>query len=241
MDSASVWLPQTVVEYLLHVVPRVAQNYRFLMSTPVSKLFQLPIFIHLLAVIVVSFFAGYGTLKYIDRYTNHNQAVNVPDVKGLQIEDAAHFLAQNELRYTIIDSIYSKDFLPGAIVELSPEANAKVKRNRIISITVNAKTEETAPIPEVVDLSLRQAYSDVKACGFKYVEIKYITGEYLNLTVGIENEGKLVNSGTRVPLSAKLTLVLQDGNITPFEDEEEGEDGNKTKKEPVKIDESWFE
>ena len=225
------------VEYLPHGAQKAVQNYRFLMSTPVKRIFQLPVYIHLSAVIAVSFLAGYGTLKYINRYTNHNQAVYVPDVRKRQIEDAEPFLAQNMLRYSIVDSIYSKEFMPGAIVELMPEANSKVKKNRIIYITVNAKTEETAPVPEVTDLSLRQAYSDVKAVGFKYVDMKYIAGEYFNLTVGIEYEGKLVSSGTRVPLSANLILVLQDGNITP----PEGDEADDKKKEPVKIDESWFE
>ena len=207
------------------------------MNTLINRLFQLPVFIHLLAVIVVSFLVGYGILKYIDRYTNHNQAVYVPDVRGLQIEDAAPFLEQNSLRYTIVDSIYTKEITPGAIVELMPEANSKVKKNRILSITINAKTEETAPVPEVADLSLRQAYSDVKALGFKYVDMKYVTGQYYNLTVGIEYEGKLVGSGTRMPLSAKLVLVLQDGNVSPLE----GENVDDEKKTPVKSDGTWFE
>ena len=237
MASASAWQPLPVVEYLPPAAQKAAQNYRFLMSTLINRIFQLPVFIHLLAVIVVSFLVGYGILKYVDRYTNHNQAVYVPDVRGLQIEDATPFLEQNSLRYTIVDSIYTKEKTPGAIVELMPEANSKVKKNRILSITINAKTEETAPIPEVADLSLRQAYSDVKALGFKYVDMKYVSGEYYNLTVGIEYEGMLVGSGTRMPLSAKLILVLQDGNITPLDTEGAGEE----KKEPVKSDGSWFE
>jgi beta-lactam-binding protein with PASTA domain len=198
-----------------------------------SKIFQLPVYIHLLAVITVSFLVGYGVLKYIDVYTNHNQAVSVPDVRGLLIEDAAPFLEQNWLRYTIIDSIYSKDSSPGAIVELSPEANASVKKKRIIYITVNAKTEETAPIPDVTDLSARQALLDVNARGFKNVEWKYVTGEFRNLTVGVEYGGKMINAGMRVPLTANLVLVLQDGNITPLEGD--------TIMEPVKIDDSWYE
>jgi beta-lactam-binding protein with PASTA domain len=206
------------------------------MKSIFRKIFCLPIYIHLLAVLALSLVAIYATLKYIDAYTNHNQAVLVPDVKGLQMEEAIPFLEQNFLRYEVIDSIYSKEFNPGAIVELSPEVNAKVKKNRIISITVNAKTEKSAIIPEVTDLSYRQAYADLKSRGFRYVEKKLVTGEYYDLTVGVEYEGKLVNSGTRVPLTANLFLVVCDGTVGP--EENKGSDEETT--ESAGSDEHWF-
>ena len=183
-----------------------------------SKIFKLPIYVHLLAIAATSCIAVYIVLKSIDVYTNHNQAVNVPDVRGLQIEDARPFFEDNILKYTVIDSIYSKDDIPGAIVELLPEANSKVKKNRIIYVTINAKTEETASIPEVKDISYRQAYALLKTCGFLYVEFKYVTGEYRDLTVGVEYGGIMMERGTRVPLTANLILVVSDGNIVAESD-----------------------
>ena len=205
------------------------------MSFSFDKIFKLPVYVHLFAIVVVACITGYIVLKSIDAYTNHNQAVNVPDVRGLQIEDAAPFFAQNALRYTIIDSTYSKENPPGAIIELIPEANSKVKRNRNIYITVNAKSEETAPIPEVTDISHRHADALLKARGFTDVEWKYVTGEHRNLTVGVEYGGRMVDNGTRVPLTAKLTLVISDGNIV-FE----GDSITNDNIEIIEGDENWF-
>jgi len=206
------------------------------MKSLISKFFHLPVFIHLFVVMVFSCGAVYATLKYIDSYTNHNQAVLIPDIRGLQIEDAAPFLERSLLRYEVIDSIFTREAVPGAIVELSPEANARVKKNRIIYITVNAKTEKTAPIPEVADLSYRQAYADIKSRGFKYVEKKLVEGEFYDLTVGVEYEGKIVNSGTRVPLTANLFLIVYDGTVGSQEkkiiDDESTESAGN--------DEDWF-
>ncbi|MDR2914704.1 MAG: PASTA domain-containing protein [Tannerella sp.] len=201
-----------------------------------DKIFKLPVYIHILAVLTVACITIYIVLKGIDSYTNHNQAVHVPDVRGLQIEDAVPFLQQYMLRYEVVDSIYSKDVTPGAIVELMPEVNSKVKKNRTIYITINAKTEETAPIPEIADISYRQAYALLKARGFMDVEWKYVTGEYRDLTIGVEYGGQMVNSGTRVPLTAKLILVISDGNILPHEG------GSAIEEEPeiTEDDESWF-
>jgi len=178
-----------------------------------DKLFKLPVYIHILAVILLSCLTVFTVMRQVDVYTNHNQAVTVPDVRGLQIEDAAPFFEKNMLRFTVIDSVYMREKTPGAIIELMPEANSKVKKKRIVYVTVNAKTEETAVIPDHVDISFRQALALLKSQGFKDVEWKYITGEYKDLTVGVEYGGQMVKSGTRVPLRAKLILVVSDGNI----------------------------
>ncbi len=201
-----------------------------------DKIFKMPVYAHLLAMSVLLCLIIYIVLKSIDSYTNHNQAVYVPDVRGLQMEDAIPFFEQNMLRYEIVDSIFSKEETPGAIVELMPEANAKVKKNRIVSVTVNAKTEETEPIPDIEDISFRQAYALLRARGFMDVEYKYVSGEYRDLTIGVEYGGRMVNAGTRVPLTAKLILVISDGNVTP-------EDSSTVDEENIEIiggDESWF-
>lgn len=206
------------------------------MKAVFDKIFKMPIYVHLLAIAVLSCLIIYIVLKGIDSYTNHNQAVYVPDVRGLQIEDAAPFLEQNMLRYEIADSIFSKEVTPGAIVDLMPEANAKVKKNRIVYITVNAKTEETAPIPDIADISFRQAYALLRARGFMDVEYKYVSGEYRDLTIGVEYGGQIIGTGTRVPLTAKLILVISDGNILQQE-------GDSLKEDNIEIiggDESWF-
>jgi beta-lactam-binding protein with PASTA domain len=178
----------------------------------------------------------YIILKSLDSYTNHNQAVRVPDVRGLQVKDAAPFFEQNMLRYIVADSVFTKEKAPGAIVELRPEANSKVKKNRIVYITVNAKTEKTVPVPDITDISFRQAYALLNARGFKDVEHKYVSGEFRDLTLGIEYEGKMLGSGAHVPLTAKLILVVSDGNMLP----PESDSLENIIEEIIGGDESWF-
>jgi beta-lactam-binding protein with PASTA domain len=185
------------------------------MKYDLDKIFKMPIRVHLLAMGVLLCIIIYIVLKSIDTYTNHNQAVYVPDVRGLQIEDAAPFFKQNMLRYAVVDSIFANDVTPGAIVELRPEAKSKVKRNRIVDLTINAKSEETVPVPDIADISFRQAYALLSARGFTDIEYKYVTGEYRDLTVGLEYEGRSIGTGVRVPLTAKLILVISDGYVIP--------------------------
>ncbi|MDR1223383.1 MAG: PASTA domain-containing protein [Tannerella sp.] len=206
------------------------------MKSVFDNIFKMPVYVHLLVILALSCLLVYIVLKGIDSYTNHNQAVYVPDVRGLQIEDAVPFFEQNRLHYVIIDSIFSKEVTPGAIVELMPEANAKVKKNRIVYVTVNAKTEETAPVPDIADISFRQAYALLRARGFMDVEYKYVSGEYRDLTVGVEYGGRIISTGTRVPLTAKLILVISDGNTMP----QDSDTLNEEHLEIIGGDENWF-
>jgi beta-lactam-binding protein with PASTA domain len=168
---------------------------------------------HLLLVALVSCLIIYVTLKWLDVYTLHNEAVIVPDVRGLQIEEASRHLSANGLRYNVIDSVFSRNVRPGAIVELLPAVGSKVKEGRIIFITVNAISSQMAAIPGVMDLSFRQAYALLKARGFESVEIEYISGEYKDLAVGVELRGRFLEEGEMVQLTAPLVLKVSNGQM----------------------------
>ena len=182
------------------------------MSNFFVKLIKNPFVINLLLVIVVSCGVVYGVLAWLDSYTRHNQAVVVPDVKGMKLEDAAEFFGNNKLRYNVIDSVFSKDVKPGAIVELVPMAGSKVKEGRIVFVTVNTLTSQMATIPEVEDLSFRQAYAILRARGFEKIEIEYVPGDFKDLALGVELHGRVLQKGEHVPLTAPLVLKVSSGD-----------------------------
>ena len=136
------------------------------MSNFFVKLIKNPFVINLLLVIVVSCGVVYGVLAWLDSYTRHNQAVVVPDVKGMKLEDAAEFFGNNKL----------------------------------------------AVIPEVEDLSFRQAYALLRARGFSSVEIEYVPGDYKDLAMGVELNGRTLLKGEHVPLTAHLVLKVSSGD-----------------------------
>lgn len=175
------------------------------------KLIKNPYVFNLLLAIVVLCGLIYGTLKWLDVYTRHNEAVVVPDVKGLKVEEAEEFFKNNNLRYNVIDSVYSKNVKPGAIVELVPQAGSKVKEGRIVFITVNALTSQMATIPEVEDLSFRQAYALLRARGFEKIEIEYVPGTYKDLAVAVTAGGRILQKGDHVPLASQLVLRVSSG------------------------------
>ena len=176
------------------------------------KLIKNPIVANLLLATILTIAIIIGTLRWLDHYTLHNEAVVVPDVKGLTLDEADEFFKNSKLRYNVVDSVFSKDVAPGAIVELVPVAGSKVKENRIVFVTINAQTSQMAKIPEIQDLSFRQAYALLRSIGFTSVEIEYVAGEYKDLAVAVELNQRPLTKDEYVPLNAPLTLKISSGD-----------------------------
>ncbi len=173
-----------------------------------------------------------ATLWGISIYTQHGKAVTVPDVKGLLVSEAASFFEKNTLRYEVVDSSFIKNKTPGSIVEMTPQAGTKVKENRIIYLTINAFSTQLFAIPEVKDLSQRQATAMLSAIGFERINVEMVSGAYRDLVVGLKANGKDVNAGDKLPATSRLTLLVSSGN------------GSTQEADSVVIDttseESWF-
>jgi beta-lactam-binding protein with PASTA domain len=200
-----------------------------------------PFVINILSAILIACILLYVTLKWLEAYTLHNKAVIVPDIRGLQIEEASRFLHSSGLRYNIIDSVFSKNAQPGAIVELVPSAGSKVKEGRIVYITVNALSSQMGAVPNVGDLSFRQAYAILKARGFESVEIEYVSGMYKDLAAGVELHGHLLEEGEMVQLTAPLILKVSNGIKERTEEDSLLPDSVNTSGNPLTHDiETWF-
>ncbi|MDR3141235.1 MAG: PASTA domain-containing protein [Tannerellaceae bacterium] len=213
------------------------------MKDYLKKMIRNPFAVTILIAIGASCVILYGTLKWLDSYTLHNKAVIVPDVKGLKMDEAIPFFKNNGLHYSVIDSVFSKNAKPGAIVEITPAVGSRVKEGRIVFITVNAVTSQMAEIPDVEDLSYRQAYAQLKARGFERIETIYVPGVYKDLAIGVELYGRLLSRGEMVQLSAPLVLKISNGETLMFPGDSAfyGDAPAPLPVEPIGGDEEWFE
>ena len=104
------------------------------MGKIIVKLIKNPFVITLVVATLLTGGIIWGVLNWLDVYTRHNEAIVVPDIKGLKLDEAIPFLENNHLRYNVVDSVFSKEVAPGAIVEVIPNVGAKVKEGRILFI-----------------------------------------------------------------------------------------------------------
>ena len=76
----------------------------------------------LLSIVVLMLLYGgilFGTMRYLDSFTNHGEKIAVPDLLGLTSTQAKLKLEDLGLSYEILDSIYDPKKPNGIVLKLS--------------------------------------------------------------------------------------------------------------------------
>ena len=165
----------------------------------------------LLLIVVVALFAI--LIFWLDNYTRHDEKQLVPNVIDLTEENAATLILSRELNYEIVDSVFRTGAVPGAVVDQDPKADTFVKKERKIYLIINAKSAQMTPLPEVIDLSLRQAQALLLGADFKIKEVVYIPSDYRDLVLEVLYNDKKVEAGEDLPAFSELVLHVGDGGI----------------------------
>ena len=169
------------------------------------------IIINLAAMAAVVIAAVIVTFRWIDNYTEHGIAITVPDVTGMQEEEAIQALSQHRL-VGIADAMeYVKGVPAGEVLNQRPAINAKVKHGRKIYLTISSGNHPMKAVPDVADnSSLRQAESRLRAAGFLLTPHDTIEGE-LDWVYGVSYNGRELKGEEQVPEGATLTLIIGGG------------------------------
>lgn len=154
---------------------------------------------------------AYITLFAIDAYTHHGQSETVPDLYGKYVEEAEIILANQNLRLQVIDSLYDRKKPFGTIVEQTPPANSTLKKGRPVYLIINVKSIPKIPVPDVRDVSYRQAEAMLKAIELHVADVEYEPSEYRDLVLDIRLNGQSIVAGTRLPEGTGVTLVVGKG------------------------------
>lgn len=172
-----------------------------------SKVFLINVVIALVFVAAVFGF----TYNYLDNYTHHGESISVPDLRGLKVDRLQSFVTDKHLRYAIVDSIFELDKPAGTVVEQDPAPDSKVKEDRTIYLTVNASLPPKVKMPDLIDVSFRQAEAILMTFGLKVGTLIYKPDLAKNAVLGQHYRGYDINAGTEIPKGSVIDLVLGDG------------------------------
>ncbi len=165
-------------------------------------------------IILAFFILIFGTLiimQILKLYTRHNLDLTVPDFRGRSLSDALEIAKQKDLRIEVFDSVFLSDFERGTVVEQHPKAGFKVKKNRKIFLTMNATSPEKVAMPNLVDLTIRQATAKLESFGLKVGHISYEPHIFINVVLAQRMSGHEIAPGDSVIKGARIDLVLGKG------------------------------
>jgi beta-lactam-binding protein with PASTA domain len=203
--------------------------------------------VNIIGMVVAVFLLIFIVIEGLSLYTHHGDVVEVPDVKGLSLDEARLMLKNHGLDGVVVDSSYVKTMPAGCVLELLPAAGQTVKEGRVIYLTVNTGTAPLYVIPDVADnSSARQARARMIAAGFKLTDDEHISGEK-DWVYGVKYNGRELRHGEKVPVGATLTLLVGNGGSLPVEsdsldvdDSDEPVSHSSSSSSSSTTDDSWF-
>jgi beta-lactam-binding protein with PASTA domain len=160
----------------------------------------------------------YGTIWYLDDYTLHGQVLEVPDLNGKYFDLLDSSLNKNEFIPILSDSIYLRGIPTGSIVDQDPKPGKTVKQGRKIYLTIASKQPPKVTMPDLVDLSLRQATSLMETYGLVVGELTYRPDLCANCILEQNYKGETLEAGDKVLGAAIIDLVVGQGlsnELTP--------------------------
>ena len=170
-----------------------------------------PVIWNLILIVVSAFILIWISLSVLDVWTLHGKEDIVPDVSGLNYNDADNVLSKGGMTAEITDSIFESSMLPGTVVDQNPKHNSKVKPGRTVYLTIVAFSPKLVSVPDFVNVSMRQGISIFEGLGLNKVEVVKVPSEYKDLVLGARYNGLPLQSGMRIPTTASITIEVGEG------------------------------
>lgn len=176
-----------------------------------KPLYNKPLWLHLLiALVIVSliFFLFVLSLNWI---TKHGESSSVPALTGKSIADAKSLLTKKSFELVIQDSVYYDSLPPGQILRQIPEADAVVKINRTVYVTVNRFIAPDVEVPNIKGYSYRNAEMVLRNAGLKIGDTTFRADFAKNTVLEMSYRGKPLPAGTKLKMGSIIDLVLSAG------------------------------
>jgi len=170
------------------------------------------VFLKQLGILVLVGAASLVGIHFLMGYvTEHGTVVQVPRYIGVPMSDLEQFSDTIELEYIIVDSIYS-DLVPkGTVADQDPAPGTGAKRGRKVYLTVNATMPQQITMPDLRNLSFRQAKAILETVGLKVGDISFRPDIAKNAVLDQLSKGRSIKPGQLLFKGAKVNLVLGDG------------------------------
>lgn len=175
---------------------------------------QKKFYLHFLIAIVLSLFLIWAVLKFMDVFTQHGDVYIVPDFNGQTLKQMTNKGYNDYFVFEVIDSVYFKSRKKGTVVQQSPSPGSKVKQGRHMYLTIVAQTPEKVLMPNLKNLSLRQALVTLESSGLLVGELEYVQYFARNAVIDQLINDEPVEPGTELRKGAIINLVLGKGDFT---------------------------
>lgn len=179
--------------------------------------------------VVVSVALVLLALQWLKITTNHGEFVTVPDLSKKTLNEVKEILENADLRFEVLDSA---NFNPGyprySVIEQEPIGGSTVKQNRKIYLTINPSGYREVSVPNIIQVTRRNAESMLRAVGLEVGRVEYIDEIGKDMVYYIQYQGKKIAPGDQFPKTTKIDLVCGNGGEEERKKEEAAKEEAET-------------
>lgn len=180
-----------------------------------------PLTITVVALLVLGVLGIVAINNYLHNHTHHGQSLSVPNFVGMQKAEVAQVCENKNLRYTIHDTDYNANLPLSTIIHQQPKADAKVKEERKIYLTINESSVPLKPLAENLERfkSYFSSYpEDVKIAlenrGFRVDSHIVYEPDITTQVLALYHNDQQLDSSSKIPEGALVTIHAGNGNDT---------------------------
>ena len=174
--------------------------------------FIIRLFVNTLIFIVIIVLGVFLLNRWLNNYTQHGVEVSVPNIQGLYPEEAGPMLENIGIRLKVIDSTFSHRFPLGSIVEQNPLPHSHIKNGRQVYVILNAKQRPKIKLPNLINLSYRQAISILHSLKLEMAAPRFQASQYRNLVLDVFDGNTPLQEGDLIEEGSRITLVIGKGS-----------------------------
>ncbi len=142
--------------------------------------------------------------------THHGRAKTVPQVVGKTFDQGKQILDKEGFVPLIQDSVYIDTLPPLAIVKQIPEADAVVKVNRNVYLTLNLAQPPMVALPPLMNFTYRNAVMTLSSLGL-IADSTHKPDFARDNVKDVLYEGQSIAPGTKIRMGSHVMLVLGSG------------------------------
>ena len=157
-----------------------------------------------IALVVIIIEVAFVSLK---GYTRHGDEIVVPDFVGLNCDLVLEQYG-NDFNFILLDSVYTTTLPEGSVYQQDPLPNSNVKKGRNLYFVKVSEAPEKVVMPNLKNLSLRQAMVSLRVNGLKVSELEFVDHFAKNAVVSQEFNGEVIEPGTVLTKGSAIKLKV---------------------------------
>ena len=170
-----------------------------------------PFWVNLLAAVLLAVLLVFLVLQLLGWITRHGDYLTVPAVKGKGTNESIKLLEKQGFDVAIQDSIFTDSLPRGTVIKQLPDANATVKVNRTVYLTVNRYVPPMIVMPKLEGKSFSFAVDLLQRNHLKLGDTTYKPDFMKGSVLEQLYNGAKIPEGTKVQWGSKISLVIAGG------------------------------